>query len=133
MRGVHKRDPWTGKDFFFADNDGKNEWTAQRYHELALKYFVSFREIHQMITAVLEKIVVETEAFGDEVERDHQLLKLNLPMQEYLEIWCRSREGLLRMAEMFPEKRQELEAVVVEQQEKFLAMLERYAGKSGAN
>jgi hypothetical protein len=43
VHGAHKRDPLTGEDFFFADADGKNEWTAQRYHELATNHFITSR------------------------------------------------------------------------------------------
>ena len=39
--GAHKRDPISREWFFFADPNDKNEWTARRYTELALRYQIT--------------------------------------------------------------------------------------------
>ena len=48
-------------------------------------------------------------------------------------IWMRSREALLRGAELFPEKREKFEAAVAEQEDVLLAMIERYGRRQEVN
>ena len=111
---------------------------AQRYYELAIKYFVSFREIHQMVVAMLSelvdlKLLYEVEVIGANAERNRMHLQNHmLPVKEALIIWMRSRDGLLRLAELFPDRREKIEAQIAEQQDVLLAMFERYEQRPGA-
>ena len=106
-------------------------------YELAVKYFVSFREIHQMVVTMLNelvdlKLLYEVEVIGASAERNRMHLENHmLPIKETLIIWVRSREALLRLAELFPERREKIEAQVAEQQDVLLAMLERYERRAG--
>ncbi len=129
IHGAHKRDPINDEWWFFAEPNVNNKLLAQCYHDLALKHFISFRGIFKMVVAVLQDLRDELEVMGAEGEIDAQLLKFKLPAKEALAIWCRAREGLLRLAELYPEKREKIEAMVAEQQDVLLAMLERYERK----
>jgi hypothetical protein len=130
--GAHRRDPITGEGYTFVDPNGRTEWTAQRYYELATRHLISFKAIFKMVAAVLQgyyDLQAELEAMRKELERDEDLLRLKLPIKEALAIWCRAREGLLRLAELFPDRRKKIVAQVAENEDVLLAMLERYERK----
>jgi hypothetical protein len=130
VHGAHKRDPVSGEWWFFAEPNINNKLLAQTYHDLALRHFISFRGIFRMIVAVLQDL----REIAEEGECSFELAdKFKLPIEEALAIWMRSREGLLRLAELFPERAEEIEAQVAEQQEVFFAMLERYERKWSGN
>jgi hypothetical protein len=126
VHGAHKRDPINAEWWFFAEPGINNRELAQRFHDLALAHFISFRGIFKMIVAVLQ----EYRELAEESECNLELAnKFKLPIAEALSVWMRSREGLLRLAELLPERAEEIEAQVAEQQEVFFAMLERYERK----
>ena len=134
---THQRDPITGESWMFVEGKDSGAKDAQRYYELAVKYFVSFREIHQMVVTMLNelvdlKLLYEVEVIGASAERNRMHLENHmLPIKETLIIWVRSREALLRLAELFPERREKIEAQVAEQQDVLLAMLERFERRAG--
>jgi hypothetical protein len=138
MTNAHQRDPVGGEWWFFVDHliEGDGEKDARRFTELALRYQVSFQGILNMIVEALKEhydLARELDAMRKEIKRDADLFHFELPIAEALAIWERSREGLLRLAELFPEKREKFEAAVVEHQDALLALLERYERKHGAN
>jgi hypothetical protein len=83
----------------------------------------------------LEK-VREIDALNAQAKRFTRALSstvVKLPIKEVLMIWMRSREALLRGAELFPERRKMFEAAVAEQEDVLLAMIERYGRKQEVN
>jgi hypothetical protein len=141
-RGTHQQDPISGECWFFGegeDDDGARD--AQRYYELALRHCVTFREIHHMAVQVLGELidlekVRELDALNAQAKQFTRALSstvVKLPIKEVLMIWMRSREALLRGAELFPEKREKFEAAVAEQEDMLLAIIERYGQKARAN
>jgi hypothetical protein len=138
MPNAHQRDPVGGEWWYFVDRliDGDGEKEARRWYDLAIRYQITFKEIFNMIVAALQEhydLQKEFEEIGEEGKRNADLLRLKLPIQEALQIWKRSRDGLLRLAELCPDKREKIEAAVAEQQDVLLAMFERYERKQGAN
>jgi hypothetical protein len=130
-RGTHQRDPVSRDWWFFFEGD--HEKDARTYYELALRYQISFQGICTMAAALLKEhydLQKELDAIGEEAKRDAELLRsFKLPLEEVVAIWERSREGMLRLAELFPEKREKYEAGVREAQDVMLAIFERYERK----
>jgi hypothetical protein len=143
MPNTHQRDPVSGEDWFFVDDlilgDGRKD--AQTYYELALRYCLTFREIHAMAFAVLGELidlerVRELDTLRAQAKQFTRALSSTVvkpPIKEVLMIWMRSREALLRGAELFPERREMFEAAVAEQEDMLLAIIERYGQKARAN
>jgi hypothetical protein len=139
-RGTHQQDPVSGDWWFFGegeDDDGAKD--AQTYYALALRHCLTFREIHHMVVQVLGELidlekVREIHALNEQAKQYSRLLSSNkLPIKEVLMIWMRSREALLRGAELFPEKAEKFKAAVAEQEDMLLAIIERYGQKARAN
>ena len=143
MPNTHQRDPVSGEDWFFVDDlvGGDGARDAQRYYELALRHCLTFREIHHMVMQVLGELidlekVREIDALNAQAKRFTRALSSTVvkpPIKEVLMIWMRSREALLRGAELFPERRKMFEAAVAEQEDVLLAMIERYGRKQEVN
>jgi hypothetical protein len=132
---AHKRDPITNESYTFLDGEA----TARRYFELAVTYWATFKEIHMLAIAALRELGVdfsraqEFEEMERELTRFEQRLGQQLPLRELIVIWSRSREGLLRCAELFPERSEEILAQVAQHEDVLLALLERHERRQRAS
>jgi hypothetical protein len=144
--GTYQRDPITGESVLFVDERDDGRRVAQIYFELALKHYITFGEIFRMamvakhgleawdwqheerdLLKVLQKLTWEA-------EHDAKLMsKFDLPIVELMEIWRRGRDGLLRYANFFPNRREEIEAFLAKREEVMIAMLERHEKRARAN
>lgn len=128
--GAHLRDPITRESFFF-----ESQREAQIYLELAITYFVSFREVYRMSNAVLHgpealndnfDLHKELRLLGEEGKRDAELFKFDLPPEELLAIWMRSRRALQRLANFLPYRREKIEAFLAESEAEMIGILESH-------
>jgi uncharacterized protein (DUF433 family) len=118
----------------------ETEQDARAYYELAIRYWISFMEIHRMIRAALFgpegfdnkfDLMKELRQLGEEGEQDAELLaNFDLPSEEVFQIWLRSRQSLQRLANFFPLRREKIEAAIAEQEEVMIAILEQHKGES---
>src|SRR5262249_43344458 len=137
---INLRDPISGKtdNLFGCGPELRGEWVAEVYMVLALKYEVTFKEIIRMAMVALHGPEAWANDFNidklDKImrdlifdaERDHELMdNFKLPLAEYLKIWLRGREALLRYAQWFPDKREGVEAFLAEQEAEMIALVER--------
>jgi hypothetical protein len=128
-----KRDPINGESWLFIEGEDGGAKDAQRYYELAVRHRISFKGIFAMLVACLQTLRDELDAIAEEGERDAQLLgTLKLPIVELIQIWARSRDALLWLAQTHPERREKIEAQIAEQEAVMIAMLERYEQRPGA-
>ena len=145
-RATQQRDPMTGESVSFLDERDDGKRLAQIYFELALKHYITFGEIFRMamvakhgpeawdwrdeerdLRKVMQKLTLEA-------ERDAELMrKFDLPIEELVAIWRRGRDGLLRYANFFPNRREKIEAFLAEREAAMIAMLERHAERQRAN
>jgi hypothetical protein len=139
-RATQQRDPITGRSVSFGDERDDGKRVAQIYFELAVKHYITFGEIFRM--AMVAKHGPEAWDWRDEerdlrkavqkltweAERDAELMsKFDLPIEELVAIWRRGRDGLLRYANFFPNRREKIEAFLAEREAVMIAMLERHA------
>jgi hypothetical protein len=134
--GTHLRDPLTNESYFFCDP----EEVAQIWRELAIKFGVTFREIYKMIRVELlgpEGINDKFDPFAElnrlrrEEERDADLLKLPLPIEEALAILERNRARVVAMLPYCsPEKRAEIEKFLDERDAAMKGLAERAKERS---
>ena len=90
------RDPVDGGSVSFLDEDGPYE--ARLWLEISQRHWLTAREIYEVLQPTLADSD-ERQQGPDELQRDANLLKLPLPMEEALAIWERARDFLLRCAE----------------------------------
>ena len=136
---THQRDPISGESVSFLDERDGGKRLAQIYFELAVKHYITFGEIFRMAMVAkhgpdawdwqheerdLRKAVQKLTL---EVEHDAELMrKFDLPIEELVAIWRRGRDGLLRYANFFPNRREKIEAFLAEREAVMIAMLERH-------
>lgn len=138
---TYQRDPVTGEDWYFAEGSEKDggERYARIYLELALRYWISFKEIWMLYLVArygpeaydknfdLKKKLQEMEW---EQEKDLALARTyKLPLAEIFRLWCRQRERLLRLANFFPHRAEEIEAFVREKEDRLIASIEAKANR----
>jgi hypothetical protein len=126
---AHLRDPIDDTSTSFA-----SATDAQRFLELVTRYFLTFKEIHMAMMAVLKQqpgwnVYEEMQEMAEELDRFERLLNLKLPPKAAAEIIARSIECLKRLAELFPEQRAQIEVTVAETQGVVMALLEKQERK----
>ena len=132
--GMHVHCPIADDALFMVDED---DHTVGLYHTLACRYQISILDICKMLGYALygpddeaaNSPEVEIKDRIRDFERDANLLKLELPIEEAIAIWMRAREGLQWLADHCPERREEIEAFLAERErrmEKLRARLGRH-------
>jgi hypothetical protein len=121
--------PVDRKWLWMTDED---EHTASLYREVALLYRISVWEQMKMLSDILlgpndpnhPDYLPKREMLQHlkVAKRDADLLKFELPLTEALAIWSRAKEGLLCYAELYPERRAEIEAFLAERDKAMLAL-----------
>ena len=142
--GTRQRDQITGESVLFVDERDDGRKVAQIYFEVAAKYYLTFGEIFRMamvarhgpeawdwqheerdLRKVMQKLTLEA-------EQDAELMRRpDLPIEELIAIWRRSRDALLRYANFFPDRREKIEAFLAEQEAVMIALLERHEKRRG--
>ena len=103
---------------------GEEAWGVELYRRLAQFYQISIVDITNMLTLAVinaEKAEQAEPELTDRIrdaKRDAALLKLELPIEEAIEILLRAREGLQWLAQHSPdeERRAEIEALLAERE-----------------
>jgi hypothetical protein len=143
--GTHLRDPVGGECWFFVLGENDGEHVARIYFEIAMTHFMSFAEISRMLFAALKgpegsqddneilDLMEELRELGEEGKRNVELMRqFKLPAEQLVRIWMQGLTALHRLAQIFPEVREENEAFIAEQYEAMVAMLERDERKQRA-
>src|SRR6516164_1960833 len=110
--GAHKRDPITNEAYFFVEG----ERLAQICFDIAITHLISFARIFRMACLALSgpegqngknlDLLEELRDIGVEGKRNSDLMKsFALPVAELMKVWAQSRTALLRLAQIFPDRR----------------------------
>jgi hypothetical protein len=139
-RGAPQRCPKTGEAWFFVHGENGGERIARLYYDLAIRHFTSFAEISRMFAAVIrlhdennDELEKEVEEIGDQAKRTAERLKNHLSVAELADVWRESRRTLERLAQLFPDRRAELEVAIAEHEATMIELLERHERKARAN